>query len=155
MSRFTDALTYALSVGLAAGVIVFATYKVVELNGMENPPANMGLNFPPPKRKIITDDSIDIDTITTQSTARETESSSRTGRILQPYSSSAQVLEYRLLTVIDGVAFVEMETTRGREIAPVVEGSRLPGSGRVESIGRSGGKWVLVAGRTRLVSEAR
>ena len=44
--KFTDILTYALSFALAAGVIAFAAYKVVALNGMENPPANLGLNFP-------------------------------------------------------------------------------------------------------------
>ena len=54
--RFTDTLTYVLSVALAAGVIAFASYKVIKLNGMENPPANLGLNFPAPKRKIIIDE---------------------------------------------------------------------------------------------------
>ena len=51
--KFTDIITYVLSLSLAAGVIAFAAYKVVVLNGMENPPANLGLNFPAPKRKVI------------------------------------------------------------------------------------------------------
>ena len=53
--KFTDIITYVLSLSLAAGVIAFAAYKVVALNGMENPPANLGLNFPAPKRKVIMD----------------------------------------------------------------------------------------------------
>ena len=53
--RFTDIITYVLSLTLAAGVVAFAAYKVVALNGMENPPANLGLNFPAPKRKVIMD----------------------------------------------------------------------------------------------------
>ena len=53
--KFTDIITYVLSLSLAAGVIAFAAYKVVVLNGMENPPANLGLNFPAPKRKVIMD----------------------------------------------------------------------------------------------------
>ena len=65
--KLTDALTYVLSVALAAAVIAFAAYKVIKLNGMEDPPANMGLNFPPPKRKIIIDQTpSDADPIITQ-----------------------------------------------------------------------------------------
>eukprot|EP01030_Chromulinospumella_sphaerica_P032577 gene32577-33349_t len=45
--KFTDILTYVLSFALAAGVSAFAAIKVIELDGMENPPANLGLNFPP------------------------------------------------------------------------------------------------------------
>ena len=63
--KFTDIITYVLSLSLAAGVIAFAAYKVVVLNGMENPPANLGLNFPAPKRKVIMDAS-SADPLTTQ-----------------------------------------------------------------------------------------
>ena len=55
--KVTDALAYALAVGLAATCIAFAGYKVLKLRSMDNPPADMGLNYPPPKRKMTTDDS--------------------------------------------------------------------------------------------------
>ena len=47
-----DVVTYMLAVALAAGSIGFAGYKVFKLHSMENPPADLGLNFPPPKRKM-------------------------------------------------------------------------------------------------------
>ena len=64
--RIADTLAYVLSVALAAAVIAFAAYKVIRLNGMEDPPANMGLNFPPPKRKVIIDNSLAADPIVTR-----------------------------------------------------------------------------------------
>ena len=58
LSKLTDILTYVLAVGLAAGCLAFAGHKVLILRAMENPPPDMGLNFPPAKRKVITDDTI-------------------------------------------------------------------------------------------------
>lgn len=43
--KFTDILTYALSLALAASVIAFAAYKVVKLNGMEILPPTSGSTF--------------------------------------------------------------------------------------------------------------
>ena len=151
--RTTDALAYALAVGLAAGCIVFAGYKVVVLRSMENPPADLGLNFPPPKRKVITDDAVVIDPLTTQSTAPIAAVPGRPLRVVQPYAAEAPIQDYRLLTVIDGVAFVEVLTLRGKEIRPISVGTRLPGAGPVERIARSNGRWTLVAGDVTLRSE--
>ena len=152
-SRMTDALTYALAVGLAAACIAFAGYKVMKLRSMENPPADMGLNFPPPKRKLITDDTVLVDPMITQSTTPATPSARGEQRILQPFVAEAPIQDYRLLTVIDGVAFVELLTLKGRDIRPISVGTRLPGAGQVERIERVGGRWILVAGDVKLVAE--
>ena len=154
-TKITDALTYLFAVSLAATCIAFAGYKVIKLQGMENPPANMGLNFPPPKRKMITDDSILVDPLTTGSTAGDSLSAEEGARILQPYRPEAPIQEYRLLAVIDGVGFVEVLTLRGKEILPVIAGARLPGAGEVESIGVVDGRWTLVAGDVTLKAERR
>ena len=152
-SRMTDALTYALAVGLAAACIAFAGYKVIKLRSMENPPADMGLNFPPPKRKMITDDTVLVDPMITQSTTPAVPLPGSAQRILQPYVADAPIQDYRLLTVIDGLAFVEVLTLKGRDIRPISVGTRLPGAGRVEKIERVGGRWTLIAGDVKLVAE--
>lgn len=152
MSKIGDALSYAMAVALAAGCIAFAGYKVVRLRMMENPPADLGLNFPPPKRKLITDDSIRVDPMKTQSISTGGEALSG-DRLLQPYTDEAPVESYKLMTVIDGVAFVELKTFRGKEIRPVALGARLAGAGTVTRIDRSRGRWTLQAGDVRLVSD--
>jgi hypothetical protein len=154
-SKLTDVLTQALALCLAAGCLAFAGYKVVKLRNMENPPADMGLNFPKPKRKVITDDAVLVDPMTTGSTRTALGAGTRPVRILQPYSSEAPIQDYRLLTVIDGVAFVEVLTLRGKEILPIAKGTRLPGAGRVDLIERIDGRWTLVAGGISLRAEAR
>lgn len=153
--RLTDALTYMLAVSLAAACIVFAGYKVLKLRSMDNPPADLGLNFPPPKRKLITDDSIRADPQTTQSTSLATESRQAAGRLVQPYNDEAPIRGYRLLTVIDGLAFVEIVTLKGKDIRPIDIGSRLPGGGLVERIERIDGRWTLIAGSVKLIAERR
>ncbi len=151
--KVADALTYALAVCLAAGCIVFASYKVLKLRAMDNPPADMGLNFPPPKRKMITDDAVLVDPLTTQSAMPAGIAPVGRTRVAQPYAADAPIQDYRLLTVIDGVAFVEVLTLRGKEIRPISVGTRLPGAGTVEHIARSNGRWTLIAGDVTLRSE--
>ena len=150
--KVTDALAYALTVGLAAGCIAFAGYKVLKLRSMENPPADMGLNFPPPKRKMTTDDAVEVDPLTTQSTAPAAIAPTVKLQVVQPYVAEAPIQDYRLLTVIDGIAFVEVLTLRGKEIRPISVGSRLPGAGPVERIERINGRWTLIAGDVKLVA---
>lgn len=152
-SKLTDVATQALAIALAVGCVIFAGYKVVKLRNMENPPADMGLNLPKPKRKVITDDTILVDPMTTESISAPGRDSEYGGRILQPYTSKAPIQDYRLLTVIDGVAIVEVLTLRGKEIKPMVTGMRLPGAGPVDSIKRVGGRWTLVAGDVKLIAE--
>lgn len=154
-NRITDALTYIFAVGLAATCIAFAGYKVLKLRSMENPPADMGLNFPPPKRRMITDDTILVDPLTTGSTGGTSEMPEKPGRILQPYTAESPIHDYRLLTVIDGVGFVEVLTLRGKQIMPLAAGARLPGAGRVDSIGIVDGRWTLIAGDVTLKAERR
>ncbi len=154
-AKVTDALTYFFAVSLAASCIAFAGYKVIKLRGMEDPPADMGLNFPPSKRKIITDDTILVDPLTTSTTSRESADPGRPGRVLQPFTAEAPIQDYRLLTVIDGVAFVEVLTLRGKEIMPVSVGGRLPGAGPVERIGMDDGRWILIAGDVKLKADGR
>jgi hypothetical protein len=142
--RFTDTLTYVLSVALAAGVIAFASYKVIKLNGIEDPPANMGLNFPAPKRRIIIDEMTGADPIITQTVAPSLPSPGANALPAGPVRS------YELLAVVDGVAFLEMEVARGKTLVPVSVGTVLPGGLRIETIERRQGRWVLVAGPLRL-----
>lgn len=140
--RFTDIITYVLSLTLAAGVVAFAAYKVVALNGMENPPANLGLNFPAPKRKVIMDAS-SADPLTTQALPPAR-------RAVSAGPSEGALNAYELLTVVDGVAFVAIDGDQGKTLVPVVVGSTLPGGLTVTDLRRRGGRWSLVAGNLTL-----
>ena len=150
--KFTDILTYVLSVALAAGVITFAAYKVIKLNGMENPPANMGLNFPPLKRKVIIDEVIEADPITTQSLGHPGAFGERLTPGFAPSDGQA-ISSYQLLAVVDGVAFIEVGAAGGKILVPVSVGTTLPGGYRVESIEKHDGRWLLVAGSLTLAEQ--
>lgn len=141
--KFTDIITYVLSLALAAGVIAFAAYKVVALNGMENQPANLGLNFPAPKRKVITDGAPPGDTLTTQSLGPAPQAQAGG-------PAEGGVYAYELLTVIDGVAFVAVDGDQQKTLVPVTIGSRLPGGLTVSAIRRREGRWWLAAGNLTL-----
>lgn len=155
--RFTDMLTYVLSVALAAGVMAFAAYKVIKLNNMEDPPANMGLNFPAAKRKVIIEETpATTDPLTTESVAPARAGSGTgpgSGRSASPrVTGPAQ--SYQLLAVVDGVAFVEVGLARGKMLVPVTVGTVLPGGVLVEGIERRDGRWRLVAGNLRIEQAA-
>jgi len=141
--KFSDVITYVLSLTLAAGVIAFAAYKVTVLNGMDNPPANMGLNFPAPRRKVIMDGLPGADPITTQSLPPTMEQPS-------PRETQGGLQAYSLLTVVDGVAFVAVDTDAGKTLVPVTVGSTLPGGLTISAIRRQEGRWRLVAGNLTL-----
>jgi hypothetical protein len=150
-TKSSDVLSYVLAVGLAAACITFAGYKVFKLRTMENIPADLGLNFPPPKRKMITDDGIEVDPLATQSIT-PVDGPASAGPIRQPYVNELPALSYRLITVVNGVAFIEIQTIRGKEILPAAAGARLRGAGTVRWIERRGGRWVVEAGDLTLVS---
>lgn len=152
-SRRSDLFTQMAALALAVTCAVFAGYKVMKLNGIENPPADMGLNFPAPKRRIITDDSILVDDLTTGSIGPVTEESAPPWRPLQPYTSEVPLQDYRLIQVINGMAFVEVRTLRGKEVKTLTAGSHLPGAGPVTRISRIDGRWTLVAGEVTLVQK--
>lgn len=147
----SDLSAYVIAVVLAAACIGFAGYKVVILRTMDSVPADLGLNFPPPKKKIITDDGIEVDPLTTQSTGRALDAASD-APLQQPYVKDGPVLSYRLITVINGVAFVEIETIKGKEIVPATAGATLRGAGTVEWIERHDGRWVLRTPERTLVA---
>lgn len=146
--KITDILSYVLSLGLAGAVVAFAAYKVVVLNGMENPPANLGLNFPPAKRKVITDSLLAGDPITTQSIAPASpDQSAKPG---QGGKGEGKLYAYELLTVVDGVAFVAVDSPDEKTLVPVTVGTRLPGGLTVDAIRRKNGRWILRAGNLTL-----
>lgn len=142
--KFTDVVTYVLSLTFAGAVLAFAAYKVVALNGMENPPANLGLNFPAAKRKVIMD-SPPADPLTTQSLP---------GAASAGPSRAGGLQRYELVTVVDGVAFVAVDAGAGKTLVPVAVGSQLPGGLAVTDIRRRGGRWSLVAGNLTLEQAA-
>lgn len=143
--KLTDQLTALLSVAFAAGVTVFAAYKVTKLNGIEDPPVNMGLNFPALPRRVILDELAMADPMTTQSL----------GTAVKPRIRPAPEGSYALLAVIEGVAFVEVDRPRGKTLLPVTVGSWLPGGFRVEKIEKHHGRWRLVAGSMKLEQSAQ
>ena len=145
--KFTDSRTYVLSLALAAGVIAFAAYKVVALNGMDDPPANLGLNFPAPKRKVIMDGQAG-DTLTTQSLREAGPASASASASMD--GAPGPLMTYELLTVVDGVAFVAVDGAAAKTLVPVTIGSRLPGGLTVSAMGRRNGRWWLAAGALRL-----
>ena len=138
--KFTDVITYVLSFSFASAVIAFAAYKVVALNGMEDPPANLGLNFPAAKRKVIMEGPA-ADPLTTQSLPS---SATRGG------AQGDDLHAYELVAVMDGVAFVAVDAGAGKTLVPVAVGSQLPGGLVVREITRRGGRWSLVAGNLTL-----
>ena len=145
--KFTDTLSYALSVALAAAVLAFAAWKVVTLYGLENPPPDMGLNFPSPKRRVIVDGLAAADPITTQSVSPAPAATPRGG-------AEGPAGSYELVAVVDGVAFVEVALARSKTLVPVTVGTVLPGGLRIDAIEKRDGRWVLVAGNTRLEQAA-
>jgi hypothetical protein len=148
--RFSDTLTYVLSVALAVSVIAFAAYKVVKLSRMEDPPADMGLNFPPPKRKVILDPSQSSDPITTETITLASPRGGDNVPRAWPPVGGATAHSYELLAVVDGVAFVEIGFSQRKALMPATVGTVLPGGLRVKAIERRNGRWVLVAGKFTL-----
>ncbi|MFM8746315.1 MAG: hypothetical protein ACKOED_06565 [Aestuariivirga sp.] len=146
--RLSDILTYVLSAGLAVAVLVFAATKIIALHGMEDPPANMGLNFPPlQKRELVMDGPGIADPITTRSLGtglRTRISPSQAGSERQTSQFGGK--RYELLTVIDGVAFVTVDSDADKTLVPVIVGTKLPGGLRVDAITQRDGVWNLVAG---------
>ena len=146
--RLSDILTYVLSSALALGVLVFAATKIIVLHGMENPPANMGLNFPPlERRSMVSAGPGSSDPITTRSLGPGLRT--RAGHPQEASDRGATMVagkRYELLTVIDGVAFVTIDSVEEKTLVPVTVGTRLPGSLRVEAITLRDGRWSLKAG---------
>lgn len=142
-----DAVMHTAAAGLAVLCIGFAAYKVFALRGIENPPADMGLNFPAPRRRIITDAPQPSDPVITHSISR-----AQAARPLPALDVPGGIRRYHLLAVIDGAAILELVTERGTSIRAVPAGSPLPGTDDPVRIFRADGGWMLVAGPVRLTA---
>lgn len=150
--KVSDVLTTLLALVFAGSCASFAGYKIFILQGLENPAADMGLNFPPLPKKVITDEPPRADFLTTGSIAGE-----RTFDPLPVRGPRGQspVLGYRLLTVIDSMALVRVNRMAGQEIIALAVGEHLPGAGTIMRIERKDGRWRLVANSVTLQSDRR
>jgi hypothetical protein len=146
--RPTDIAAKALSVAFAAGCSLFAGYMILRLQHMENPPADLGLNFPE-KSLRIDPQPVLVDPMPTKSiTPASSERVPAFAPLVQPYRAETPVLGYRLLSVFDGIAFIEVTDLKGPRLQPVSVGSELQGAGEVEAIEQVAGRWqVRASGR--------
>jgi len=150
--KFSDILTTLLALVFAGSCAAFAGYKIFILQGLENPPADMGLNFSPPPKKVITDEPPRADFLTTGSISGEPTSDPLP---VQALGGESPVLGYRLLTVIDSMALVRVNRVAGQEIMALTVGEHLPGAGAIRRIERSEGRWRLVANGITLQADRR
>lgn len=123
--------------GLAIASGGFGGLMVVRLERMENPPDMMGLDF-----SGLQDDAV-ADPIQTGTIGRRQflPARSREGTALS--SRAPQNIDFRLLSVVDGVAFVEVDGPDGRQLWPVDVGATLPGAGQVIAIERDADRWRI------------
>ena len=70
----------------------------------------------------------------------------RPGLTLKP-AHDPDAMTLSLLTVVDGVAYIDVLRARGDEIWPVGEGGILPGAGRVLRISQHQGRWRVETAR--------
>ena len=151
--KLPDLAVNVLAFILAGSCSYFAGHMILRLQGMENPPPDMGLNFPPPKKKSIIDEPVLVDPRETG--AIDPAASDRRGSVAQPYTKDSPVLERHLLMVIDDIAFVEVTRLAGKNIMPLGVGSELPGAGTIERIEKVNGRWRLIAAGEILQAESR
>ena len=141
--KLQDLAINALAFVLAGGCSFFAGYMILRLQGMENPPADMGTNFPPARKKMITDEPVEVDPQVTNSIGRDTGAAG--GAVVQPYTRQSPVLERHLLAVAGGIAIVRVVRADRTDILPLGVGSELPGAGTIRRIERGSGGWRVVA----------
>jgi hypothetical protein len=124
----------AFALAVASGG--FGGWMVVRLESMENPPIMMGLDFSSLREEEAVDP-IETGTIGNRR---------RTGGVVPEAKAiprAPQNLDFRLLSVIDGVAFIEVHGPEGRALWPVDVGATLPGAGQVVAIERDAGRWRI------------
>ena len=141
--KLQDFAANVLAFVLAAGCSFFAGYMILRLQGMENPPADMGTNFPPARKKMITDEPVEVDPQVTNSIDRTWGTPG--GAAVQPYTRQSPVLERHLLAVADGIAVVRVVRADRTEVLPLGVGAELPGAGTIRRIERGSGGWRVVA----------
>lgn len=138
--EFGERLVTWAAVALAVLSGGFGSLMVVRLERMENPPLMMGLDFSSLRG--------DADPLVTGTVGPRHVTGERLSR-REEQTRDAQNLDFRLLSVVDGVAFVEVEGPGGKELWPVEVGATLPGAGQVISIERDARRWRL---RTTLMT---
>lgn len=144
--RPTDIAAKTVSVAFACGCSLFAGYMILRLQHMENPPADLGLNFPD-KSLRIEPQPVLVDPMPTRSISSAPAPQFAIDRpAAQPYVAETPVLNYRLLSVFDGIAFIELTDLKGTRLQPVSVGSELRGAGQVEAIEKVAGRWQVQAG---------
>lgn len=125
----------ALALAVASGG--FGGLMVVRLERMENPPDMMGLDF-----SSLRDDAV-ADPVQTGTISRRPFPATASRRGEAPPARRPQSVDFRLLSVVDGVAFVEVQGPNGSELWPVNVGAELPGAGQVIAIDRDANRWRI------------
>ncbi|MFT3988507.1 hypothetical protein [Aestuariivirga sp.] len=149
--RASDVATVFISVSLALSCAGFAAGMIFRLQGMKDPPADMGLNFPgAAKKKKIIAPSPRAEAADPLITGATDSVEGGGNPPLLPYRNESPVLGYRLLAVADGVAFVEVKTVTRTEIKAISKGADLPGAGPVDDLLRTPSGWTLKAGSVTL-----
>jgi|GEM_PF-3496415 len=151
--RASDIATVFISVALALSCAGFAAGMIFRLQGLKDPPADMGLNFPgaEKKKKVIAPSprAEAADPLITGA-MDAADIGGGDGPPVQPYRLEQPVLGYRLLAVVDGVAFVEVKMVARTEIKALPKGAELPGAGRIDDFIRTPQGWRLTAGSVTL-----
>ena len=123
----------AFALAVASGG--FGGLMVVRLERMENPPDMMGLDFSSLQEDAGTDP------VQTGTIGRHQFRASQRGAASA--ARRPQSIDFRLLSVVDGVAFVEVQGPNGSELWPVNVGATLPGAGQVIAIDRDTNRWRI------------
>ncbi len=141
--EFGERLFTIVALALAVVSGGFGGLMVVRLERMENPPDMMGLDF-----SSLRDDAA-ADPIQTGTIGRRQLPASPSQRREAAVTGRPQNIDFRLLSVVDGVAFVEVQGPNGNELWPVNVGETLPGAGQVIAIDRDADRWRI---RTTLMT---
>lgn len=144
--EFGERLFTWAAVALAIVSGGFGGLMVVRLERMENPPLMMGLDFSSLQE--------DADPLVTGTISPRPVIESQVSRLPEQTRDAAN-LDFRLLSVVDGVAFVEVEGPGGKELWPVDIGATLPGAGQVISIERDARRWRLRTTLMTITGEAQ
>jgi catechol 2,3-dioxygenase-like lactoylglutathione lyase family enzyme len=131
-----DRLFTIAALGLALVSAGFGSLMVVRLERMGNQPVPIGTDL----AGTAADEVAAADSIVTGTIGR-VGPALPAGAIGRHRRQGPQALGFRLLSVVDGVAFVEVMGPDGNELWPVDIGATLPGAGQVTSISRDDNRW--------------
>ena len=94
-----------------------------------------------------------LDPIVTGSITKDADSGESTNRAAVELFQADQHLTYKLRTIFQNTAFVDISNDRSIVTLPVEVGAPIPGAGNVLRFERRGGKWIVVTS-TSEISEA-